>query len=526
MNIPALKVKQWLSPEWDNVQFEPKELRSKPEPHFYLFTLDAYTLKKLTGIYRRAENVSPNVDLGIQRKHMPERSLEILRYVRDGFPLSRIDKRRFVNLKEEVSELRMPGWLPTCVVVNILSKNDVRGQKRQSVRDSELVKIVNDAGGLVELQIPDKCRQRNWQPEVYPIEVIDGQHRLWAFEPSINPDLWTDELIRNLQNIEIPVVAFSGLSPTWQAYLFYTINQLSKKIDISMVFDLYPLLRTEDWLLKFEGPNIYRENRAQDLTMLLWSHPQSPWKDRIIRFGGREKGKVTQSSYIRSLMATFIKRWDSGNTNRTGGLFGSRQGQHDLVLNWGREQQAAFLIKVWELMRSNILESNSKWSKELIQFSKSEDKSLLFDGPYTLLASDQGVRGFLGVVNDFVWHAITQPFGLNEEISNWAWERPSDMSDEAAITNALTSINKNLSRTNSFINELCASLSHFDWRLSSALAETAPEYTRQASYRGSGGYREIKRELLSTISENAEGTLKQVCDIIINPLTDDSEDEQ
>ena len=87
--------------------------------------------------------------------------------------------------------------------------------------------------------------------------MIDGQHRLWAFEG--------EELAGDY---ELPVIAFVGLDLSWQAYLFYTINIKPKKINTSLAFDLYPLLRTEEWLNKFEGPAIYRETRAQELVEL------------------------------------------------------------------------------------------------------------------------------------------------------------------------------------------------------------------------------------------------------------------
>ena len=47
--------------------------------------------------------------------------------------------------------------------------------------------------------------------------VVDGQHRLWAFDPSENLDF------------EIPVVAYHGLDVSWQAYLFWVINIKPKK---------------------------------------------------------------------------------------------------------------------------------------------------------------------------------------------------------------------------------------------------------------------------------------------------------
>ncbi|MCB9133378.1 MAG: hypothetical protein H6647_20855 [Anaerolineales bacterium] len=81
-----------------------------------------------------------------------------------------------------------------------------------------------------------------------PIEIIDGQHRLLAFEGTQHLD----------GNFELPVVAFFDLDITWQAYLFYMINIKPKRIDPSLAFDLYPVLRIQDWLEKMpETAKIY-----------------------------------------------------------------------------------------------------------------------------------------------------------------------------------------------------------------------------------------------------------------------------
>lgn len=50
--IPAIKVRQWLK-AWDRVDFDAKQHRAKPEPHFYLFSLPAAELRLLCGIFRR-----------------------------------------------------------------------------------------------------------------------------------------------------------------------------------------------------------------------------------------------------------------------------------------------------------------------------------------------------------------------------------------------------------------------------------------------------------------------------------------
>lgn len=528
MKIAAIVVKQWLKPEWDSTKFEPVPPRGKPQPHFYLFSISARVLKRLTGIYRRDPSKPPAEDMGIQRRHMPERSEEILRYIKDGFPLSRIDRKKLVD-QAEVNTLRMPGWLPTAVVVNILTPKDQRGPKESKVASEDLIEIIyKDGSSTAEIILPTRCTEADWQPTIHPIEVIDGQHRLWALEESEEATNWSRDFKDCFDQIEIPVVAFHGLDSTWQAYLFYTINQLAKRIDISMVFDLYPLLRTEEWLLRFEGPNIYRETRAQDLTILLWAQPESPWKDRIIRLGGRERGKVAQAALVRSLAASFIKRWQGGSRSRIGGVYGGLSGTHQTFLNWGREQQAAFLIIAWQELQDAVIKTTASWAQELLKQqaggmigNESVSKAELFSGPSTLLASDQGVRGFLCVLNDLLWVAHEEKVVM---LNGWEWVRKSKMNDQQAISDAIQSFRRDFVGVVQFIKSICSCLANFDWRMSSAISDKAPQYSRQASYRGSSGYKEIRRNMLIHIRDTGSESLPRLAEAIIEALRYESEE--
>ncbi len=488
--INALVVKQWIEDEWDKIVTD-DDLRRKPEPHFYVFSVNAITLKRLTGVYRRDPNLAPAKDSSVQRRHMPERSKEILRYIIEGFPLSKFDKDRLVE-PGEANDLRMPGWLPTAVIINILTENDTVGATLQKVGAADLVKVnYTSPGPLAEIEIPDSVASADWAPEVYPLEVIDGQHRLWAFE-DVDP-----KIAAKIQNLEIPVIAFWGLSPTWKAYIFYTVNQLAKRIDSSLVFDLYPLLRTQDWLLRFEGPNIYRQTRAQDLVMILWEHPESPWKDRINRLGGRVKGQVTQASFINSLMASVIKGFDSV---KIGGLFGSLRGTHSTVLPWSREMQAAFLIIIWQKMKNAVGRTTSEWAAYL---KRHDDPSVrdVFAGSGTLLATDQGVRGLLQVVNDLFWLAVEIGFKDGEDATKqldlgWNWIPTDEMDEENSISDAIADASEKLSDAVLMAEELCETLATFDWRLTSVLDANSPAYVMQSRYRGSSGYKDIRNNLL------------------------------
>lgn len=497
-NVAALKVRQWLH-NWDDAVYTAETPRKKPDPSFYLFSMSAYELKKLCGIYRRDPNTTPAEDLGIQRRHIKEKSDEILRYIQDGFPLSKINKERLVA-KDEVTSLRMPGWLSTAVIVNILKKDDQRGTKGSRVPAEHLINIEDHGDKLAQILIPKECLAPNWKPVVHPIEVIDGQHRLWALEKPIQLEqgtLWDDDFENAVRDVEIPVVAFHGLDRTWQAYLFYTINQLPKKVDSSLVYDLYPLLRTQEWLQRFEGPEVYRQTRSQDLALLLWSNDESPWKGRISRLG-REKGKVTQASFIRALLASFVKSYSPMGKGKIGGLFGSLRKQHDLVLDWTREQQAAFLIKIWCAVRDAVSEARDPWAEKLRQ--KKEDP---FTGESSLLATDQGVRCILSIMNDIVWLAYDDKPGL---LDGYSWARDPDIQDDdEAVKDAMEHMNSQLVDAISLIRDIAEVLAKFDWRTSSAVDRDneSQQHDRQASYRGSSGYRSIRLNALDHIVKKA-----------------------
>ena len=271
--VPALKVHQWLK-GWDQVEFTPKFHRRQPEPNFYLFSLPAVELRSLCGIARRqASGMTPRAaDLGIQRQHHPERSDEIARFVGFGYPWSTLSKSKRKSL--EFNNLRKPGWLPTAIVINILQTSDSRRQRKVAAED---VVSIKEIGPNFWITLPYSKWSKDWRPSsVPPFEVIDGQHRLWAFESESDPDF------------ELPVVAFYGLDISWQAYLFWTINIKPKRINPSLAFRLYPLLRAEDWLNRAVGHAVYRETRSQELTEALWSHPESPRYDRINMLGERQ----------------------------------------------------------------------------------------------------------------------------------------------------------------------------------------------------------------------------------------------
>lgn len=498
--LPGLKVNQWL-PEWKKVPYAPRFHRRQPEPHFYIFKLQASWLKSLSGIYRRTTQTGQlrSSDLGIQRRHDQRRSDEIREFVQYGYPWSELSRSK--RESGEFNDLRKPGWLPTSIVVNILQNGDKR--RGLEVAPKDLITIKDSGNAVVKIGLPDKFAGNGWKPErLHPIEVIDGQHRLWAFEDGKLDD-----------EFELPVVAFHGLDISWQAYLFWTINIRPKRINASLAFDLYPLLRTEDWLEKFEGHSIYRETRAQELTEALWAIPESPWHQRINMLGepGLE-AMVSQAAWIRSLMATFVKTWE-GRGITIGGLFGAQLGKHEEVLAWSRAQQAAFLIYMGRCVKEAVEDCKERWAKNLRELG-TQNKSgkavedAAFSGPYSLLSTDQGIRGLLSVSND-ICYVRAKEFKLQE----WVSETGAGASDEEAVRAALSSI-KTQPIAN-FLKQIAEGLSNYDWRTSSVPDLSEAERIRKAALRGSGGYRELRQDLLKQLAKEGRAVGKAAKEVLI-----------
>lgn len=472
--IPGLKVHQWMA-EWDEFEFEESAQRRLPQPHFYLFSLSASDLRSLAGVQRRSTDARAHgeADSGIQRSHDDSRSAEISRFIRFGFPWSALSEAR--RRSGEYDDLKKPGWLPTAIVVNILDKEaQSYGLK---VHDDDLVKIVDGGESTATLELPASFTGPAWEPQQdHPIQVIDGQHRLWAFGDT-----------QDTRDYQLPVVAFYGLDLSWQAYLFYTINIKPQRINASLAYDLYPLLRTEDWLERIEGPDVYRETRSQELTQALWGNPVSPWYRHINMLGERGLGPmVRQAAWIRSLMATYVK---SSRGTQIGGLFSGRSGEE--VLPWNGAQQAAFLMFVGQKLKDAVTSSVEDWAEILRQDTELEEDGPdpAFYGASALLNTDQGIRGFLFVTNDLCY-VLAEALGL----AHWLVAEPGGANEPAAVEEALEQLDT--MPVAGFLDELSSALVTFDWRTAAAEGLSEAQRVHKSAYRGSGGYRLLRGDLL------------------------------
>jgi hypothetical protein len=301
-----------------------------------------------------------------------------------------------------------------------------------------------------------------------------------------------------------------GLDRTWQAYLFWTINIKPKRINASLAFDLYPLLRNQEWLEHFEGASVYRETRAQELTELLWSHEDSPWYHRINMLGERGDNNVRQAAWVRSLTNTFVKSYEGGRV-QIGGLFGAPAGKDHEVLNWTREQQAAYLIYFWRAMEEAVATTRSSWAGNLRKLAQNaaeerqETKAVVaearrrapFVSRYSLLNTDQGVRGGLYMANDLAYLASD-----DLDLNAWRARSASESSDQAAVTTHLRSLEDQ--PVAGLLQEIAKALGSFDWRTSATPGMLSEDRQRSSAFRGSSGYRELRLQLFEHIREHGE----------------------
>lgn len=482
--ITALRLSQWLE-VWGEYDFDPDAQRRRPEPYIFLFTMSATSLRQFSDVYRRERDVDQAE--GIQRAREDSRTERIRRYIEAGYP--------FGDLKESLQEanlhLRKPGWLPTAIVVNLLTEKDER--RGRTVADRHMARLV-EADGQYTIRLPEHDSFE--AGDLRPFEVIDGQHRLWAFDDS-----------QGLSDFEVPVVAFRGLDVAWQAYLFWSINISPVRINPSHAFDLYPLLRTQDWLEKTGEITVYREARAQEITEWLYRHPISPWRDRISMLQRKGEPSVSQAAWVRSLIGSFF---GTGRGKGRRGLFQSAYNEGRSTLDWERIQQIAFILEFWSLLKEALAEGQEDWIERYLAVDKDP-----FADRSSMLNQDMGVRAVHAVLNDLFFRRA-EDWQLDEWIFG-AVDKTSTTAED--IDEAVASVRK--SCIHEYLTYTAKAMSTFDWRSldGPGVRSSEDEMTKRA-YRGSGGYTLLTGNVLRHVSEEGDVSVAAAATELLPPSVD------
>ena len=202
-------------------------------------------------------------------------------------------------------------------------------------------------------------------------------------------------------------------------------------------------------------------------------------------------------------MATYVKAWESTRVP-IGGLFGAAVDSSEQVLPWRRAEQAAFLILIGQKVRDAIANHREPWMEilrqsnqpQLTEEAAEEQQDAAFTSPYSLLNRDQGIRGLLYITNDLCYVRAD-----DLRLRDWVSDQDASAVDERAVATALESL-KDRQEVNQFLEAIADSLVRYDWRTSSAPGLTEDQRTLKAALRGSGGYRELRRQLLRHLSND------------------------
>lgn len=197
---------------------------------FYSFLMEPEKLLKIAYIAHRGKTTDESMDT-YQRMAIKPRLKKIAGYIHDK-----------------------KGIFPTNIVINIETKKPLRFDSAEGMAGK------NSKLGILHL------------PNVYKTAwIVDGQHRLFAYSD-----------LEEAKSATLPVIAFENLDSDVQAQLFVDINGEQVKVPKNLLVDLYATLH---WNSK--NPKERLSALTSRLVKRLNKSPKSPFRDRIIKIGGR-----------------------------------------------------------------------------------------------------------------------------------------------------------------------------------------------------------------------------------------------
>jgi hypothetical protein len=176
--------------------------------------------------------------------------------------------------------------------------------------------------------------------------------------------------------------------------------------------------------------------------------------------------------------------------------------------------QVAFLIYAGRAIQRSVRSSKAEWAQNLRSVERktlfANEFDAAFYGKHSLLATDQGVRGLLQITNDLCYTAAE-----DLELLQWNWEtvfarrnaKNLAATDEGSVNLAIESLGR--TSIGKFLDDLGKILSGYDWRTSSTPGLSEDVRLKQAVFRGSSGYKELRQQLLANVAASP-GTVGKV----------------
>jgi DGQHR domain-containing protein len=210
----------------------------QPIGQFYIASINAGKLVKYCYIHRRDYNPQLFMSIGgVQRKDSKERINQIKKYSSDP-----------------------DSTFPSSIIVSV---------------DSSRLKITQQF-----IEFPDDSKEL--------FEIIDGQHRILGLNES-----------EYLNDFEIPVVIMPDLTEEEKAYVFSTINSNQKKIDPSLIYDLFEVSQHRS-----PQRTIHEVARAMN------SDESSPFyrKLKMLGYKTQETEILSQGTFVNALITLISKK--------------------------------------------------------------------------------------------------------------------------------------------------------------------------------------------------------------------------
>lgn len=123
-------------------------------------------------------------------------------------------------------------------------------------------------------------------------DVIDGQHRLWGIEGS-----------KYAEQFVLPVAFMFGLTLEEKAYIFSTINSNQRKVDPSLIYDLFEVAKTRS-----------PQKTVHELARVMNNTETSPFYNRLKMLGkktkSQDKATLSQGTFAKTLLPLITRDAD------------------------------------------------------------------------------------------------------------------------------------------------------------------------------------------------------------------------
>jgi hypothetical protein len=174
---------------------------------------------------------------------------------------------------------------------------------------------------------------------------------------------------------------------------------------------------------------------------------------------------------------------------------------------------------IWQKVAEAIQNCEAEWAQILrIDFQEKGDRNEYtehldgaFLSEFSLLATDQGVRGILQISNDLCYVGAKK---LN--LIDWDYSYASDELNLYEVTLALKTLENHT--VSKFFEDVFDVLAEFDWRTSSAPRLDDQTRINQMAFRGSGGYKELRRQLLAKLRDSDKDELAATANEVMDSL--------